>query len=60
MSAPEDDPREEEWNPSEEEWAEMERQKERAVVFTNCNVCGIRLRTEDEEKMGMCARCAAE
>jgi len=29
-------------------------------VFTNCNVCGIKLRTDDEEKMGMCERCAAE
>ena len=29
-------------------------------VFTNCNACGIRLRTEDEDKMGMCERCAQE
>ncbi len=29
-------------------------------VFTHCNVCGIALRTEDEEKMGMCERCATE
>lgn len=28
------------------------------VVFTNCNVCGIVLRTDDEEQMGMCERCA--
>jgi hypothetical protein len=58
MSAPEDNPAEEEWNPSEEEWDEMERQKERAVIFTNCNACGTKLHTEDEEKMGMCERCA--
>jgi RecJ-like exonuclease len=31
-----------------------------ALVFTHCNVCGIKLRTEDEDKMGMCERCAAE
>lgn len=30
------------------------------VVFTNCNVCGIKLRTDDENQMGMCERCAAE
>jgi hypothetical protein len=29
-------------------------------VFTNCNVCGIKLRTADEDKMGMCVRCAGE
>jgi hypothetical protein len=29
-------------------------------VFTNCNVCGIPLRTADEDQMGMCERCAAE
>lgn len=29
-------------------------------VFSNCNVCGIRLRTEDEDQMGMCERCANE
>jgi hypothetical protein len=29
-------------------------------VFTNCNVCGIRLRTVEEDRMGMCERCAAE
>lgn len=38
---------------------EVERLKE-AVVFTHCNVCGIKLRTEDEEKMGMCERCSKE
>ena len=27
-------------------------------VFTNCNGCGIRLRTRDEDEMGMCERCA--
>ena len=27
-------------------------------VFTNCNVCGIRLRTRDEDEMGMCEACA--
>lgn len=29
-------------------------------VFSNCNVCGIPLRTFDEEAMGMCEQCAAE
>lgn len=29
-------------------------------VFTNCNVCGIKLRTEAEDQMGMCERCADE
>lgn len=29
-------------------------------VFTNCNVCGIKLRTEEEDRIGMCERCAAE
>ena len=29
-------------------------------VFTNCNVCGIILRTEDEHRMGMCERCCLE
>jgi hypothetical protein len=29
-------------------------------VFTNCNVCGITLRTRDEDEVGMCERCAAE
>jgi hypothetical protein len=29
-------------------------------VFDNCNVCGIALRTLDEDRMGMCERCAAE
>jgi hypothetical protein len=29
-------------------------------VFTNCNVCGIQLRTRDEDEMGMCERCSAE
>ncbi len=29
-------------------------------VFTNCNVCGDKLRTADEDKMGMCERCANE
>ncbi len=32
---------------------------ERRVPDT-CNVCGIKLRTEDEERMGMCDRCARE
>ena len=27
-------------------------------VFTHCNVCGILLRTEEEDKLGMCNRCA--
>lgn len=31
---------------------------ERMPVFTNCNVCGIKLRTDDEEEIGMCDRCA--
>jgi hypothetical protein len=30
------------------------------MIFTNCNVCGIRLRTEDEDGMGMCEGCAGE
>lgn len=29
-------------------------------VFTNCNVCGNRLRTEAEDQMGMCDQCAGE
>ena len=29
-------------------------------VFTNCNVCGILLRTFSEERMGMCEECADE
>ena len=29
-------------------------------VFDNCNVCGVRLRTKDEDRMGMCEKCAAE
>lgn len=29
-------------------------------VFTNCNVCGIKLRTEAEDQIGMCDRCAGE
>lgn len=29
-------------------------------VFTHCNVCGIALRTRDEDEMGMCERCADE
>ena len=29
-------------------------------VFTNCNVCGIVLRTAAEDEMGMCERCADE
>ncbi len=29
-------------------------------IFTNCNVCGIKLRTEAEDRMGMCERCCAE
>ncbi len=32
----------------------------RGAVFTHCNVCGILLRTRDEDEMGMCERCAAE
>jgi hypothetical protein len=30
------------------------------AVFSHCNVCGVPLRTPDEDKMGMCERCAAE
>ncbi len=29
-------------------------------VFTNCNVCGIKLRTPEDDGMGMCDRCARE
>lgn len=31
-----------------------------AFVFTNCNVCGVPIKTSEEDKMGMCERCAAE
>lgn len=27
-------------------------------VFENCNVCGRKIRTPDEEEMGMCEDCA--
>ncbi len=33
---------------------------DRKSVFTNCNVCGIKLRHPEEYAMGMCIRCAAE
>jgi hypothetical protein len=33
---------------------------EHVFVFTNCNGCGIKLRTKDEDEMGLCERCAAE
>lgn len=29
-------------------------------VFTNCNVCGRQLHGADEDRMGMCERCAEE
>ncbi len=29
-------------------------------VFTHCNVCGVVLRTRDEDEMGMCEKCAGE
>ncbi len=29
-------------------------------VFDSCNVCGIKIRTKEEDKMGMCERCASE
>lgn len=29
-------------------------------VFENCNVCGRKLHTKDEDLMGMCRQCAAE
>ena len=29
-------------------------------VFTNCNVCGVKLRTVAEDQVGMCERCADE
>jgi hypothetical protein len=28
------------------------------MIFTNCNVCGVTLRTDSEDRMGMCERCA--
>jgi len=27
-------------------------------VFSHCNVCGVVLRTADEDAMGMCEHCA--
>ena len=32
----------------------------RTQVFMNCNVCGIKISTLEEDEMGMCLRCAAE
>lgn len=45
--------------PGEQDWEDGERWKENRV-FTNCNVCGIVLRTEEEERMGMCEKCSKE
>lgn len=33
---------------------------ETSGVFSNRNVCGIKLRTFAEDSMGMCERCASE
>ncbi len=30
------------------------------AVHTHCNVCGRKLHTADEDKMGMCEGCASE
>jgi len=30
------------------------------IIFTDCNVCGIKLREKGEFKMGMCLMCAEE
>ena len=30
------------------------------MVFRNCNVCGIALRTKHEHEVGMCERCERE
>ena len=32
--------------------------KMKETIFTHCNVCGIKLQTEEEEQMGMSNRCA--
>lgn len=29
-------------------------------VFTHCNVCGVKLRSRDEDEVGMCEKCSAE
>lgn len=34
------------------------RRKEKEMVFSNCNVCGIKIRTANEDRMGMCEQCA--
>lgn len=34
--------------------------KGRIIIYEKCEVCGIPLRTADEERMGLCERCAAE
>lgn len=48
-------------NDHRERCAECEEiEDDREVVFTNCNVCGRKLHTTDEEAMGMCAICADE
>lgn len=31
-----------------------------AAAIETCNVCGIKLKTDDEFSMGMCERCAQE
>lgn len=54
---PEDNPADD-VQPTREEWDAYEERERR--VFTNCNVCGIPLRTFEEEQMGMCDRCAEE
>ena len=60
MNGPEFNPRDDEqWDRDEYEAWEKSHAKESAV-FTHCNVCGVVLRTEDEERMGMCEKCAAE
>jgi len=38
---------------------ELVEEKQRRI-FTNCNVCGIALRTDAEDEIGMCEKCAGE
>ena len=54
---PEDNPADD-IQPTKEDWDAYEASQQK--VFDNCNVCGIKLRTLAEDRMGMCERCAAE
>lgn len=58
MPGPEDDPADE--ITEGEYYRGMDEAREPKSVFTNCNVCGIKLRTPEEDQVGMCERCAAE